>query len=375
MSETSLHNIRHHNWDAIKRFTIFVFVMIVLVSLVSVYYEKVMTPILVAGFFAYLMNPLVDALESRKVNRALATLVILFSISALIIWVAIRLFPFLYEQLIGLVQQIPGLVDYFAKNAGKTLRETLMRYGMKDFAAIDRALHSVNLVDQALARFQMAMQGVFDVSAGVMGSVLNLALIPILTFYFVAEKARIGQGIRRVTPRDLRPYGSRLLAIVDETLTHVIRGHVKVALALSCLYSIGFSAIGLSAGVAIGIAAGICRVIPYLDVLVGLTLGVTYIFTQQIPTVAIFWLVGVIGTVQILDGMLITPKLIGSKVGLHPIIVILTVIASSAQFGFWGVLLAIPGAAIVKALFKLVLPIYRDSKWFSGDPQGSSGGI
>ena len=147
---------------------------------------------------------------------------------------------------------------------------------------------------------------------------------------------------------------------------NVIRGHIKVALALACLYSIGFSAIGLSAGVAIGIAAGMCRVIPYLDVVVGLTLGVTYIFTQQIPVITVFWLVGVIGTVQIVDGAFITPKLIGAKVGLHPLIVILTVIASSAQFGFWGVLLAIPGAAVVKALYKLVLPVYRDSKWFSG---------
>jgi predicted PurR-regulated permease PerM len=146
----------------------------------------------------------------------------------------------------------------------------------------------------------------------------------------------------------------------------VVRGHIKVALALSCLYSIGFSAIGLSAGVAIGITAGICRIIPYLDVVVGVTLGLTYIFTQQLPIAKVFYLVGVIGTVQLLDGAIITPKLIGERVGLHPLVVILTVIAASSQFGFWGVILAIPGAAVFKALYKLVLPVYRDSKWFTG---------
>ena len=367
MSETSLHNIRHHNWRSIRRFAVFIVLLGVLLTLFAFYYEKVLMPLVVSFFLAYLLNPLVNVLEAKRVNRAVAALLILVGLSGLIIWVGIRLFPYLYDQLIGLVQQVPGLVDYFAKNAAKILRETLMRYGLKDTSVIDRAIGSINLVDQALARFQLAVQGVFDVSAGVMGSVLNILLVPILTFYTIAEKATIIQGLRRVTPRDLRPYGARLTATIDETLTHVIRGHIKVALTLACLYSVGFSAIGLSAGVAIGIAAGICRIIPYLDVVVGLTLGVTYIFTQQIPPVAIFWLVGVIGTVQILDGMVITPKLIGGKVGLHPIVVILTVIASGAKFGFWGVLLAIPAAAIVKALYKLVLPIYRDSKWFSGE--------
>jgi predicted PurR-regulated permease PerM len=364
MSETGLHNLRTHNWQAIRRFAIFLVLAFFILSIFSFYFEKVLTPLMISGFLAYLLNPLVNVLEAKKINRIMGTTLILILISGLIVWVGIRIFPYLYEQLVGLIKQVPGLVEYFAKNAARILRESLMRYGLKDFDAIDQAISNFNLMDQALARFQMAAQGVFDVSAGLMGSVMN---VPILTFYFVAEKATILQGLRRITPRDVRPYAVRLVSTIDETLTHVIRGHIKVALTLACLYSIGFSAIGLSAGVAIGIAAGICRVIPYLDVIVGLTLGVTYIFTQQIPAVVVFWLVGVIGTVQILDGMLITPKLIGSKVGLHPVIVIVTVLASGAKFGFIGVLLAIPAAAIVKALYKLVLPLYRDSGWFNGE--------
>jgi predicted PurR-regulated permease PerM len=367
MSDTGLNQIRQHDWHAIKRFFIFIAALMAVLYGVSIYYHKVMIPISVALFMAYIMNPLVNVLEQKKINRGIATLIILIGLFGILTWAAIRLFPFLYEQLIGLVQQIPSLVDSFAKNAAHVLREKLSDYGLKDTGAVDRALKSFNLVDQALSRFQMAAQGVFDVGAGLMGSLLNIVLVPVLAFYFVAEKARLIQGLRRVTPRDLRPYAGRLATITDETLTNVIRGHIKVALTLACLYSIGFSAIGLSAGVAIGIAAGICRVIPYLDVLVGLTLGVTYIFTQAIPTTSIFWLVGVIGTVQILDGVIITPRLIGSKVGLHPMVVILTVIASSSQFGFWGVLLAIPGAALVKALYTVMLPVYRDSSWFIGE--------
>ncbi|MEI6397296.1 MAG: AI-2E family transporter [Pseudomonadota bacterium] len=366
MSDTAQHKLRIHDWNAIKRFVIFVAILVALVYGLAIFYASITVPVFIAAFLAYLMNPLVNALETRKVPRSVASLIILFLIFGLVSWAAVRLFPYLYEQLIGLVQQVPSLIDSFSKKIGLTLRETLKEYGIRDNGAVDHALKGFNLFEQGIARLQIAAQGVVNMSAGLMGSILGLVLVPILAFYFVAEKARLIQSIRRVTPRDLRPYGIRVANIVDETLTNVIRGHIKVALTLACLYSIGFSAIGLSAGVAIGIAAGICRVIPYLDVVVGLTLGVTYIFTQQISSITVFWLVGVIGTVQILDGVLITPRLIGSKVGLHPMVVILTVMASGAQFGFWGVLLAIPGAALIKALYKLVLPVYRDSSWFTG---------
>jgi predicted PurR-regulated permease PerM len=368
-TDTRQNLIRIHDWKAISRFILFLFVMSALVIFGALFYDKIMMSVYLAAFIAYLMAPLVNALERRKLPRAIATLIILLLTLGFISWAVVRVFPFLYEQLVDLVQQVPALIDNLAKNAGKMLRDFLRESGIRDNGAIDRALAKVNLVEQGLARIQTAGQGIFDVSAGLMNSILNLVLAPILAFYFVSGIASIKQALRRITPRDIRPYCVRAIAIVDETLTNVIRGHLKVATTLACLYAVGFSAIGLQAGAAIGIVAGACRVIPYLDVFVGLTLGVTYIFTQQLPTITVFWLVGVIGVVQTLDGILITPKLIGSKVGLHPIVVIATVIASSSRFGFWGVLLAIPGAAIVKAFYTAALPVYRDSRWFLGDPK------
>jgi predicted PurR-regulated permease PerM len=367
MSETGQHRIRMHDWRAIGRFIVYLVGLSILLALASWFYQKVFVAVFVAAFMAYLMNPLVDALEKRKVHRSVAGLMILTLIFGLVLWIGVRLFPFLYDQLVDLVQQVPSLVDNVAKNVGKYLRQLLSEYGIRDNGAVDKALKGFNIVEQLLSRIQMAAQGALDASAGIMGSLLSVILVPVLAFYFVTEKTSLVLALRRITPRDLRPYGKKVILIIDETLTNVIRGHIKVALALAALYSIGFSSIGLSAGVAIGIAAGICRIIPYLDMVVGLTLGVTYIFTQQLPTITVLWLVGIITLVQFLDGILITPRLIGSKVGLHPMVVILTVIAAGAQFGFWGVLLAIPAAALFKALYKKILPVYRDSHWFTGE--------
>jgi predicted PurR-regulated permease PerM len=355
-----------HDWQAIKRFAIFILLLVTTLYLASMFYQKVIVPIFISGFLAYLLNPLVNVLERRRVNRTIASLVMMGLILGGLGWILIKLFPFLYDQLMGLIQQIPSLLENISQNAGTFIRSKLDDYGINDRGAVSRALRGFNVVDKAVANIQGAAERVLGFGAGFMGSLVSLVLIPILTFYFLIEKARLVQALRSITPRDLRPYGIKLAAIIDVALVNVVRGHLKVALALSCLYSIGFSAIGLSAGVAIGIASGVCRVIPYLDVVVGMTLGVTYIFTQQLPLVQVFYLTGVIGTVQILDGALITPKLIGERVGLHPLVVILTVIAASSQFGFWGVILAIPGAAVIKALYKEILPIYRDSSWFTG---------
>lgn len=368
MTNQSENRIGRHDWAAIKRFMFFCACLVIVSWGAAIFYSKVVVPVCCAAFLAYLLNPLVNAMESRKFNRVVASLILVLLGFTIMTLVMVRMIPFLYDQLIDLVQQIPALVDNITKNAAHIIRETLREYGIRDNGAVDRALRGFNVVEQVLGRVQLAVQGVFDLGTGLMGTVLGAVLIPILTFYFVVEKSRLLQIARKITPRDLRPYFTKIGIVIDETLTNVIRGHVKVAATLACLYSIGFTSIGLSAGVAIGITSGICRMIPYLDIVVGMLLGVTYIFSKQLPTTTIFSLVGVIGIVQILDGVLITPRLIGSKVGLHPMVVILTVIAASYKFGFLGVLLAIPCAALVKAMYKLVLPVYRDTKWFSGEP-------
>lgn len=278
MTNIPLKSSHEHDWAAIRRFSIYLCCLAISNYFLAWFYDKVLVAVLISAFFAYLINPFVNVLEQRKINRKIASLLVLIFIFGIMVWIVVRLFPFLYDQLVGLVQQVPSLIENLSKNAGSFIRNMLREYGIKDHGAVDRTLRGFNIVEQALSRAQLAAQRILDVGAGVMGSLVSLVLVPILTFYIVAEKARLIQSLRRITPRDLRPYGKKLATILDETLVHVVRGHIKVALALSCLYSIGFSAIGLSAGVAIGIAAGMCRVIPYLDVVVGLTLGVTYIF-------------------------------------------------------------------------------------------------
>ena len=251
-TDTRQNPIRVHNWKSLGRFFIFLMIIVTVALVAGYFYDRVMMSVYLAAFLAYLMNPLVTMLEGRRIHRSIATLIILTLFFGLMAWAVIRVFPYLYEQLVDLIQQVPALVDNLAKNAAKLIRDLLREYGVRENSSIDRAIGKINLVEQGLARMQIASQGVFGVGAGVFNSALNMVLTPILAYYFVSEKPTITLALRRITPRDIRPYCVRALKIVDDALTSVIRGHLKVATSLACLYAIGFSAIGLSAGAAIG---------------------------------------------------------------------------------------------------------------------------
>lgn len=360
---------REHNWIEIRRFALFVSASIIVLAVLSWFYAKVFVPVAVAIFLAYLISPFVDDLERRKINRSLASILILFLFIAIVALATFKLGPFLYDQLVGLVRLIPALLDSLSKNGAATLREWAQSLGIKNVGAIDRAMRGFNIAEQAVTRSQSAIEGIWITGTNLMGSLLSLILIPFVAFYIVLEKPYIIRSIRKLIPRDVRPYLTHLALALDSTMKAVVRGHLKVALTLAALYSIGFSMVGLSAGIAIGIVSGICRLIPYMDALVGTTLGITYVFASGMPPATIFAVLGVVGLVQVLDGAIITPKLIGGRVGLHPAVVILTVIAAGNRFGFWGVLIAIPFAAAAKTLFKIAIPVYRDSKWFRGSSE------
>ena len=169
-------------------------------------------------------------------------------------------------------------------------------------------------------------------------------------------------GLQKIVPVDLiRPVGV-FRRRINRALQSVITGQAMVAASLALLYVIGLTVVGLQSAVAIGVVAGLCRLVPYLDVVVGAALSVIVIVSDfhgwgQVAAVALVFLI-----VQVIDGMYITPRIIGEKIGLHPAVVILSVFAFADWFGFWGVLMVIPVIAVGKVVLTTVLPYYRASR-------------
>jgi len=343
----------------------------------------VLTPFAAAAALAYLGDPLVDRIETvslfgRKSSRPLAVVLVFLLIFAILLAFLLILLPLLAEQFRHLVSRLPEWFNWLADTALPWLQSKL---GLESLEL------SPEKLKQSLGVYwkeaSSALLGVLGtVSAGgqaVMHWLMNLVLIPVVTFYLLRDWDGLIEGIRTLLPPGIEPTVSRLSAEIDSVLAAFIRGQLMVMFALGLVYTTGLWLVGLDLAFIIGMGAGLLSIVPYLGTFVGVVAAVTAaIFQFQDvfhPVMAL--LVFAIG--QSLEGMVLTPKLVGDQVGLHPVAVIFAVLAGGQLFGFLGVLLALPVASALNVLVRYAHARYRGSSLFekirdSGSPPATGDG-
>jgi len=181
----------------------------------------------------------------------------------------------------------------------------------------------------------------------VAGWLVNLVLVPVVAFYLLRDWNGIVARMHGLFPPALQPRVARLARETDAVLGAFLRGQLLVMLALAFIYSAGLWLIGLDLALPIGLVAGLVSFVPYLGFIVGLAAASVAAFFQFQDVWMLMWVLAVFGAGQALDGMLITPTLVGERIGLHPVAVIFAVLAGGQLFGFFGVLLALPAAAVI----------------------------
>jgi predicted PurR-regulated permease PerM len=194
--------------------------------------------------------------------------------------------------------------------------------------------------------------------------VMNLVLIPVVTFYLLRDWDKLVEGIRTLIPRKAEPVVSSLFREIEDVLGAFIRGQLMVMIALGLIYSVGLWAVGLELALIIGMGAGLLSIVPYLGTFVGVIAAViaaVFQFQDVLHTVLVL---AVFGIGQSLEGMVLTPKLVGDRVGLHPVAGIFAVLAGGQLFGFLGILLALPVASALNVLVSYMHQKYRESNLY-----------
>jgi predicted PurR-regulated permease PerM len=320
----------------------------------------VLTPFLFSALLAYLGDPLVDRLEKRKLSRLISVVIVFSAIICIVLIVPLILLPIIETQIGELIRSLPGYVDW--------ITETFLP-GMQARLGVNPEAFDVNQIKLALASNWKDAGGLaasvvsYATSSGMamLAWIANMVLIPVLTFYMLIDWDHFMAGIRDLLPRSIEPTVTRLASESDEMLSAFLRGQFVVMISLGIIYSIGLSIAGLKTAVLVGMLAGLVSFVPYLGVIVGLiTASVAMLFqTQdivQLIPVAIVFAVG-----QALEGMLLTPWLVGDKIGLHPVTVMFAILAGGQLFGFVGVLLALPVAAVLAVLVRHAREHYKGS--------------
>lgn len=330
-------------------------------------FNDVLAPFVIGIAVAYLLNPLVISLERLGLTRTLATLLILAVFVLLVFGMLLLVVPPLYRELAQLAASLP---EYF-----QTLGERLQPYLNSVEAEVDRA----NLDQSIQDAVQNNLSNAFTLSSSVLGSLLSggralagflslLFITPLVAFFMMREWASITAAVDDLIPRHNHDKIKELLGRIDGKIAGFIRGQLLVALSLGLLYALALSIAGLEYGILVGLLSGLLSIIPLFGSIVGLVTSVVLAWLQSsdLLFVAIVAFIFVVG--QLLEGNVISPKLLGGSVGLHPLWILFSIMAGASLFGIVGMMISVPVAATVGVLLQFAIERYQDSPYYkAGD--------
>jgi predicted PurR-regulated permease PerM len=325
----------------------------------------VLLPFVAGMAVAYFLDPVADRLEERGISRTLATALITVAFFVLAISFVIVLVPLLQSQVVGFVGKVPDLVEAMRERAGPLLERLQAHLSSADLEDLRSAAQSY--AGQAIRWIGGLIKQILGGGVALLNLLSLLLITPLVTFYLLRDWDRITERIDGLLPRKAAPTIRAQAAEIDRIIAGFVRGQATVCLILGTFYGIGLSVVGLEFGLIIGFATGLISFIPYFGMLVGLVVGFGVALAQFSDWMPIAMVAGVFLVGQIVEGNFLTPKLVGDRVGLHPVWVIFALLAGGALFGFTGVLLSVPAAAVIGVLVRFAAERYRDSGLYAGD--------
>jgi predicted PurR-regulated permease PerM len=327
----------------------------------------VLSPFVFAALLGWLGDPLVDRIERRGLSRNIAVLLVFGAMLLALAIALVLLVPLLERQIIVLVQSLPRYRDWLVGTVVPWLEH---RTGMQLMAWLDpeRLIELVRSHWQQAGGMARTVLGYLSRSGfALLGVVANVVLLPVLTFFFLRDWDVFVERIAALVPRDHEAIVSRLANESSAVLGAFLRGQFLVMLILGVLYGLGLWAVGLDLGVLIGVLAGLLTFVPYLGPATVIVFGGIASLVQYGDWPHLLGVLAVFGVGQVIESYWLTPKLVGDRIGLHPVAVIFAVLAGGQLFGFLGMLLALPVAAVANVLLRYAVERYHASRIYQGE--------
>ncbi|WAS89428.1 AI-2E family transporter [Corallococcus sp. NCRR] len=335
-------------------------------ALLSVF-GGVAVPVLLALTGAYAFNPLVTLLEKRGVDRTWGTSILFFAGTLLMVGAGLYLVPVFRDE----AAKLPGFFQRASTQVVPQV-ESLLGVSLPDLVSQrtaelgEKASELLQSAGPTAARLVASFAGN---TARFAATLLGLSVVPVLAFFFLQDYPRLMGRIQDLLPRRSVVLVTQRFREVDEVLSAFVQGQLTVGAILSVLYAVGLSVARIDLAIAIGLIAGFGNMVPYLGTGIGVVLAVLGVLLSwqgpwQLAVVAATFIVG-----QLAEGFVITPRVVGEKVGLAPVAVIIAVLAFGELFGFVGILLAVPASAILKVVLSVVLQRYRRTQLYKGSVQ------
>ena len=337
-------------------------VAVTLTSLILL--KDVIFPFIAGMAVAYFFDPIADKLEAKKMPRTVAALFVLLLFFLVLLGFLILLVPALQSELSDLVKLLPRFLVFIQDSFALVLDE--LKYDASPESLANVGSFIGQFAGKGIKWFTGLLGNLWSGGLALFNIVSLILITPIVAFYLLRDWDLITSKIDFWLPRDAAPVIRLQLKLIDSTIAGFARGQASVCIVLSLFYALSLTLVGLQSGLLIGITAGFISFVPYIGAAVGLIVGggvAFFQFPNFTPIILVFsiFLVG-----QLLESYFLTPRLVGDRVGLHPVWIIFALLAGGTLFGFVGILLAVPIAAIIGVLARFFISRYLESSLYLG---------
>ena len=319
--------------------------------------SDILAPFILGGILAYLLDPMADKMESFGVPRLLTALTVSLFALFVLLTAAILVIPIIFDQ----INQIIGFVPYLTNEIYLVMQKGFKVLNLEEVEDIDLLKLSKNLNEVS----PIFAKSIFNSSFAILDFIFLLMVTPIVAIYLLVDWDKIIKEVEKVIPRRLEPTISQIVIEMHKTVASFLRGQFSVCIILAIFYAASLTALGLEYGLLVGLFSGLISFIPLIGAILGGLVALVVSLAQfwQTPewvgVVLIIFLFG-----QVLEGNLLTPRLVGKSVKLHPLWIIFSVTCFGSLMGWVGVILAVPSAACIAVLVRFSLKIYFETDFY-----------
>ena len=338
---------------------IFWIVLIIISSYFLGLVSSILTPFIASMLIAYFLDPLTIKLERLGIKRNWTVSIIVGSFFSLLTVGLFQLAPVLFEQIQQFVQALPKYENYVTTTVLVKVDNYLSTINPQ--LAGELKEHVSSFSTKFFEYIVVIISSIFNSSLAILNIIALIFFTPILVFYLLRDWKSVEKNLKKLLPRNKKSLILEQFRQIDEVLSAYIRGQIMVCLILSIFYVISLSILGLNYSLLIGIIVGFLTIIPYLGLLLGGAICVVVALLQFNEPYYVYAALSIFLVGHLIESCIITPKIVGEKIGLHPVWIIFAIMAGGELFGFWGVFFAIPIAAIIGVIFRSLVRIYLSS--------------
>jgi predicted PurR-regulated permease PerM len=328
--------------------------------------SPILAPFLAGAILAYVLNPLVSRLTGRYLPRVAAVVLVLLLSMAVVSALLLVIVPLFVKELRMMAERLPAFLVWVNEQFAPWLKERFAVDFQLDVATVKQLAGGLLANNQDLVASLLGSLKIGGLA--LLAFVINLMLVPVVLFFLLRDWNQLVERVDAMIPRHLHARARAILGEIDAVLAEFLRGQMIVMLIMSVFYSSALALAGLDFALPIGVITGLLVIIPYIGAFTGILLGTVAALMQFESLAGVAWVWLAFGIGQALEGMAITPLLVGERIGLHPVAVIFALLAFGQIFGFFGVLLALPASAALLVALRHLRAAYLAGPLYGGPP-------